>query len=225
MDKRRVNIFIALVLVLIIIAAVSAWATSSSIRGTAPSQTAEPTGPVVTPSVVSTPTPAPTATPIPSSEPSVQPTDASGSNNNNNGSNNGSAPSQLDRVINQSGSFESSTGTKMIMYLNWSAISQNSESVTIKVDLVLSTYTLSVGAHNGVVTINGIDYRFTSPGISYKSEKVRNNAVLTIVSATVTVPAGQAASIPVSASWDFYGTYGGVEMSQVTAAGTINIQG
>ena len=218
MDKRRINIFIALVLVLIIIAAVSAWATSSSIKDTVPKQSAEPTAPVVTPTVVSTPTPAPSETPAPS----VQPTGGEG---NNGGGTTTQTPSQLERVINQSGSFESSTGTKMIMYANWTAVSQNSESVTIKVDLVLSSYTLSVGAHNGVVTINGVDYKFTSPGISYKSEKVRNNAALASVTATVTVPAGQAVNIPVSASWDFYGTYGGVEISQVTASGTISIQG
>lgn len=217
MDKRRINIFIALVLVLIIIAAVSAWATSSSIKDTVPRQSAEPTAPVVTPTVVSTPPPAPSETPAPS----VQPTGGEG----NNGGTTTQTPSQLERVINQSGSFESSTGTKMIMYANWTAVSQNSESVTIKVDLVLSSYTLSVGAHNGVVTINGTDYKFTSPGISYKSEKVRNNAALASVTATVTVPAGQAVNIPVSASWDFYGTYGGVEISQVTASGTISIQG
>lgn len=218
MDKRRINIFIALVLVLIIIAAVSAWATSSSIKDTVPKQSAEPTAPVVTPTVVSTPTPAPSETPAPS----VQPTGGEG---NNGGGTTTQTPSQLERVINQSGSFESSTGTKMIMYANWTAVSQNSESVTIKVDLVLSSYTLSVGAHNGVVMINGVDYKFTSPGISYKSEKVRNNAALASVTATVTVPAGQAVNIPVSASWDFYGTYGGVEISQVTASGTISIQG
>lgn len=221
MDKRRINIFIALVLVLIIIAAVSAWATSSSIKDTVPRQSAEPTAPVVTPTVVSTPTPAPTETPVPSVQPTGEPTGGEG----NNGGTTTQTPSQLERVINQSGSFESSTGTKMIMYANWTAVSQNSESVTIKVDLVLSSYTLSVGAHNGVVTINGVDYRFTSPGISYKSEKVRNNAALASVTATVTVPAGQAVNIPVSASWDFYGTYGGVEISQVTASGTISIQG
>lgn len=222
MDKRRINIFIALVLVLIIIAAVSAWATSSSIKDAVPRQSAEPTAPVVTPTVVSTPTPAPSETPMPSVQPTNEPTGGEG---NNGGGTTTQTPSQLERVINQSGSFESSTGTKMIMYANWTAVSQNSESVTIKVDLVLSSYTLSVGAHNGVVTINGVDYKFTSPGISYKSEKVRNNAALASVTATVTVPAGQAVNIPVSASWDFYGTYGGVEISQVTASGTISIQG
>lgn len=222
MDKRRINIFVALVLVLIIIAAVSAWATSSSIKDTMPKQSAEPTAPVVTPTVVSTPTPAPSETPAPSVQPTGEPTGGEG---NNGGGTTTQTPSQLERVINQSGSFESSTGTKMIMYANWTAVSQNSESVTIKVDLVLSSYTLSVGAHNGVVTINGVDYKFTSPGISYKSEKVRNNAALASVTATVTVPAGQAVNIPVSASWDFYGTYGGVEISQVTASGTISIQG
>lgn len=218
MDKHRVNIFIALVLVLIIIAAVSAWLTGDSIKDTAPSETADPS-PAVTPSVISTPTPEPEQSPAVS--PSAQP------DNDNGDDNNGSepAPSGITRSINQSGSFESNTGTKMIMYVNWTAVSENSETVTLNFNIVLSTYTLSVGPHNGVITVNGVDYKFTSPGISYRSEKVRNEAGLATITATVTVPAGQAASIPVSASWDFFGTYGGVEISQVTAGGTISIQG
>lgn len=219
MDKHRVNIFIALVLVLIIIAAVSAWLTSDSIKDTVPDETADPS-PVVTPSVISTPTPVPEQSPAVS--PSAQP--------DNNGdepapSTSPVQPSGITRSINQSGSFESNTGTKMIMYVNWTAVSENSETVTLNFNIVLSTYTLSVGPHNGVITVNGVDYKFTSPGISYRSEKVRNEASLATVTATVTVPAGQAASIPVSASWDFFGTYGGVEISQVTAGGTISIQG
>lgn len=220
MDKHRVNIFIALVLVLIIIAAVSAWLTSDSIKDTVPDETADPS-PVVTPSVISTPEVTPAQTPAAS--PSAQP------GNGNDTPAPSASPAQpagtVTRSINQSGSFESSTGTKMIMYVNWTAVSENSETVTLNFNIVLSTYTLSVGPHNGVITVNGVDYKFTSPGISYKSEKVRNSASLATVTATVTVPAGQAASIPVSASWDFFGTYGGVEISQVTAGGTISIQG
>jgi biopolymer transport protein ExbD len=200
MNKHRINIFIALVLVLIIIAAVSMWLTSRDIKDTVPTESAQPT-PALTPSVISTPTPAPTE--------SAQPTQSA----------------VINRTINQTGSFESNTGTKMIMYANWTATSQNSETVTIKLDVILSTYTLSVGPHNGVITVAGVDYSFTSPGISYKSEKVRNNAVLTSRSIEVTVPAGQATAIPVSVKWDFYGTYGGVEISRVSAGGTINIQG
>lgn len=221
MDKHRVNIFIALVLVLIIIAAASMWLTSRDIKDTVPTESAEPT-PALTPSVISTPTPAPTESAEPSAAPSASP-------------NASDAPTQSaapqptqginNRTINQTGSFESNTGTKMIMYANWTATSQNSETVTIKLDVVLSTYTLSVGPHNGVITIAGVDYNFTSPGISYKSEMVRNSAVLVSRSVEVTVPAGQTTAIPVSVKWDFYGTYGGVEISQVTAGGTINING
>ena len=199
MNKHRINIFIALVLVLIIIAAVSMWLTSRDIKDTVPTESAQPT-----------------AEPSSSPSPSVQP-----------GQTAAPQPTQqvINRTINQTGSFESNTGTKMIMYANWTATSQNSETVTIKLDVILSTYTLSVGPHNGVITVAGVDYSFTSPGISYKSEKVRNNAVLTSRSIEVTVPAGQATAIPVSVKWDFYGTYGGVEISRVSAGGTINIQG
>ena len=55
MNKHRINIFIALVLVLIIIAAVSMWLTSRDIKNTVPTESAQPT-PALTPSVISTPT-------------------------------------------------------------------------------------------------------------------------------------------------------------------------
>lgn len=221
MNKHRINIFIALVLVLIIIAAVSMWLTSRDIKNTVPTESAPPT-PALTPSVISTPTPAPAESARPSADPSASPSPSVQP-----GQTAAPQPTQqvINRTINQTGSFESNTGTKMIMYANWTATSQNSETVTIKLDVILSTYTLSVGPHNGVITVAGVDYSFTSPGISYKSEKVRNNAALTSRSIEVTVPAGQATAIPVSVKWDFYGTYGGVEMSRVSAGGTINIQG
>lgn len=221
MNKHRINIFIALVLVLIIIAAVSMWLTSRDIKDAVPTESAQPT-PALTPSVISTPTPAPAESAQPSADPSASPSPSVQP-----GQTAAPQPTQqvINRTINQTGSFESNTGTKMIMYANWTATSLNSETVTIKLDVILSTYTLSVGSHNGVITVAGVDYSFTSPGISYKSEKVRNNAVLTSRSIEVTVPAGQATAIPVSVKWDFYGTYGGVEISRVSAGGTINIQG
>lgn len=221
MNKHRINIFIALVLVLIIIAAVSMWLTSRDIKNTVPTESAQPT-PALTPSVISTPTPAPAESARPSADPSASPSPSVQP-----GQTAAPQPTQqvINRTINQTGSFESNTGTKMIMYANWTATSLNSETVTIKLDVILSTYTLSVGPHNGVITVAGVDYSFTSPGISYNSEKVRNNAVLTSRSIEVTVPAGQATAIPVSVKWDFYGTYGGVEISRVSAGGTINIQG
>ena len=53
MNKHRINIFIALVLVLIIIAAVSMWLTSRDIKNTVPTESAQP-APALTPSVIST---------------------------------------------------------------------------------------------------------------------------------------------------------------------------
>ena len=111
------------------------------------------------------------------------------------------------------------------MQVNWSVSSANDRELTLQLDLVLYSYTLSVGPHNGVVNVNGTDYSFTSPGISYKSEKYMNAAPMT--SLTVTVPAqlGETVSIPVSVSWDFYGTYGGKDIGRITAADTITVQG
>lgn len=205
MDKHRTNVFISLVLVLLIIAAVSAWATGSSIKRNAPSVSEKPEV-SDNASAAATPTPQPTPTPKPT--PTPEPT-----------------PPGSTRTVNESGSFSSNTGTKLNMQVNWSVTSANDSELTLQLDLVLYSYTLSVGPHNGVVNVNGTDYSFTSPGISYKSEKYMNAAPMT--SLTVTVPAqlGETVSIPVDVSWDFYGTYGGKDIGRITAAETITIQG
>ena len=118
MNKHRINIFIALVLVLIIIAAVSMWLTSRDIKYTVPTESAQPT-PALTPSVISTPTPAPTESAQPTAEPSSSPSPSAQP-----GQTAAPQPTQsavINRTINQTGSFESNTGTKMIMYANWTA--------------------------------------------------------------------------------------------------------
>lgn len=222
MDKRRLYIFMALVLALVLIAVISLVLTGGGIKDSAPSGSASPTesaqpssavtpsaeestSPSASPTVSVSPTVQPIATAEPTPTPSAQPT--------------------VTRTISESGSFESSTGTKMIMYLNWTLVSQNSETATLRVNLSLSTYTLSLGQRSGVITVAGVDHSFTSPAIDYESELTRNSATLADMSFDVTVPVGQLTSIPVSASWSFNGTYGGTEIAQVTAGGTITVQG
>ena len=207
MDKHRTNVFISLVLVLLIIAAISAWATGSSILSNAPSVSEKPeTGD----SAVAAVTPAPQTTAAPSAQPTSTPEPT---------------PVGSTRTISESGSFSSNTGTKLNMQVNWSVTSANDKELTLQLDLVLYSYTLSVGPHNGVVSVNGADYSFTSPGVSYKSEQYMNAAPLTSITVTVPAELGEAVSIPVEASWDFYGTYGGKDISRITAADTITIQG
>lgn len=210
MDKHRTNIFISLVLVLLIIAAISAWATGSSIKRNAPSVSEKPeTSDNASPTVTPTPQPTaePTATPAPETPaPTIEPVGNT-------------------RTVDESGSFSSNTGTKLNMVANWSVTSANDSELTLKLDLVLNSYTLSVGPHNGVVTVNGVDYSFTSPGISYKNEQYMNSAPMTSLTVTVPAPLGETVSIPVAVSWDFYGTYGGKDISKITASDTISVQG
>ena len=207
MNKHRTNVFISLVLVLLIIAAVSAWATGSSILSSAPSVSEKPE---VSDNAVAavTPTPQPTAVPSAQPTPTPEPT-----------------PVGSTRTLSESGSFSSNTGTKLNMQVNWSVTSANDKELTLQLDLVLYSYTLSVGPHNGVVRVNGTDHIFTSPGISYKNEKYMNAAPLTSITVTVPAELGETVSIPVEASWDFYGTYGGKDIGRITAAETITIQG
>ena len=153
MDKHRTNVFISLVLVLLIIAAVSAWATGSSIKRSAPSVSEKPE---VSDNASAAATPSPQPTVLPTAQPTSAPEPT---------------PAASTRTVSESGSFSSNTGTKLNMQVNWSVTSANDSELTLQLDLVLYSYTLSVGPHNGVVNVNGTDYSFTSPGISYKSEQ------------------------------------------------------
>lgn len=207
MDKHRTNVFISLVLVLLIIAAISAWATGSSIRRNAPSVSEKPE---VGDNVPATPTPMPQQTAAPTAEPTSMPEPTTAGNT---------------RTVNESGSFSSNTGTKLNMQVNWSVTSANDKELTLQLDLVLYSYTLSVGPHNGVLSVNGNEHSFTSPGISYKSEQYMNAAPMTSITVTVPAELGETVSIPVEASWDFYGTYGGKDIGKITASDTITIQG
>ena len=207
MNKHRTNVFISLVLVLIIIAAISAWATGSSIKRNAPSVSEKPE---VSDNASAAATPSPQPTVLPTAQPTSAPEPT---------------PAASTRTVSESGSFSSNTGTKLNMQVNWSVSSANDRELTLQLDLVLYSYTLSVGPHNGVVNVNGTDYSFTSPGISYKSEQYMNAAPMTSMPLTVPAKLGETVSIPVSVSWDFYGTYGGKDIGRITAADTITVQG
>lgn len=214
MNKHRVNIFIALVIVLLIIAAVLAWATGADIIRSTPKAT-----PIVTelpagtdsetpaPSSAPTPTLTPTAEPTPTPAPTPTPTPA---------------PTGT-RVINESGVFTSDTGTTLNMSVKWNIVSANDSELTLSLDVVLTSYALNVRSHTGNIRVCGENHPFTSAPVNITEN---NRLVDTVIYSTkITVPAerGETVAIPISVSWDFGGVYHNTQIAAITADSTLTV--
>lgn len=221
MDKHRSNVFIALVLVLLIIAAILAWTTGSEILSGAPvtaNDDAKPVSTKVVPSAVvtaalpskapaETSTPEPTAKPEPSATP--KPTET---------------PKPTARTLDKSGSISSQTGANINMRVDWRITSANNKELTLDVEVYIVSYAINAGQHNGSIRLCGKEYKFVSDPIRIDDNSAKHETL--IYDATVTVPAeiGETVAVPISAKWDFDGVYGGKQIGRITAEATLTVK-
>lgn len=224
MDKHRSNVFIALVLVLLIIAAILAWTTGSKILSGAPvtaNDNAKPVSTKVVPSAAvttavsaapsaapaETSTPEPTATPKPSSTP--KPT---------------ATPKPEARTLDKTGSISSQTGSNINMRVDWHITSANSKELTLDVEVYIVSYAINAGQHNGSIRLYGKEYTFVSDPIRIDDNSKKHETL--IYDATVTIPAeaGETVAVPISAKWDFDGVYGGKQIGRITAEATLTVK-
>lgn len=221
MDKHRSNVFIALVLVLLIIAAILAWTTGSKILSGAPvtaNDNAKPVSTKVVPSAAvetslpskapaETSTPEPTATPKPSATP--KPT---------------ATPKPEARTLDKTGSISSQTGANINMRVDWHITSANSKELTLDVEVYIVSYAINAGQHNGSIRLYGKEYTFVSDPIRIDDNSKKHETL--IYDATVTVPAeaGETVAVPISAKWDFDGVYGGKQIGRITAEAALTVK-
>lgn len=222
MDKHRTNVFVALVLVLLIIAAILAWTTGSEILSGAPvtaNDDAKPVSTKVVPSAavtvaptaapVESSTPEPTAAPTPAATPKPKPTATL-------------KPSA--RTLDKTGSITSETGANINMRVDWRITSANSKELTLDVEVYIVSYAINAGEHNGSIRLCGKEYTFVSDPIRIDDNSKKHETL--IYDATVTVPAeiGETVAVPISAKWDFDGVYGGKQIGRITAEATLTIK-
>ena len=220
MDKHRSNVFIALVLVLLIIAAILAWTTGSEILSGAPvtaNDAAKPVSTKVVPSAAvktsspskapDTSTPEPTATPKPSLTP--KPT---------------ATPKPEARTLDKTGSISSETGANINMRVDWHITSANSKELTLDVEVYIVSYAINAGQHNGSIRLYGKEYTFVSDPIRIDDNSKKHETL--IYDATVTIPAeiGETVAVPISAKWDFDGVYGGKQIGRITAEAALTVK-
>ena len=213
MTRHRFHIFIALVLVLLIIAGLCALLTN----GNAPSEPEESTASSAAPSEpappeessepASTPTPQPTPTPDPEPEETLDP----------------SVPAT--RELNLSGDFASTSGTNLNIGVKWTAVSGNDETVRLTVEVYLYSYTMHCGVVGGSVSVNGETKDFYSDSIDYDSSEKLQALKLQTVKLNIPVAIGETVSVPISAQWNFSGQYNGKDIDGLSVEQIIEIAG
>lgn len=209
MAKQKTHIFIALVLVLLIIAAVTAWITHDK---SADNENGEATPAPVSSSEVIVTTAEPIETASPTGAPETpKPTETA------------QPQPHGDGRVSESGSFSSNTGTKLNLVVDWSVISLDEHNLSVTVNIYVQSYSLEIGGRTGTIYVNGNGYSFTSNPVTHTSNDSLQKTQITTVTVTVPADAGSSINIPISVDWNYRGQYSGEDIDHIPAESIITI--
>lgn len=202
MNKQKGHIFVALILVLLMAAGITAWLTAPKPSDEAAEPSASPTAaPDVSPSDEPSPSVSPSAEPTPTPTP---------------------APSQ-DRLM--SGSFDSDTGTSLNTHTEWAVTRSQSGALVMEVRIYVRSYTLGIGPRSGVVTINGTAYSFRSEALSIESNDSPTETLIYSASQELYLNLGELLTVPISVTWNYNGVYSGNDIKSITSETSVTVTG
>lgn len=202
MNKQKGHIFVALILVLLMAAGITAWLTAPKPSDEAAEPSASPTAaPDVSPSDEPSPSVSPSAAPAPTPTP---------------------APSQ-DRLM--SGSFDSDTGTTLNTHTEWAVTRSQSGALVMEVRIYVRSYTLGIGPRSGVVTINGTAYSFRSEALSIESNDSPTETLIYSASQELYLNPGELLTVPISVTWNYNGVYSGNDIKSITSETSVTVTG
>lgn len=202
MNKQKGHIFVALILVLLMAAGITAWLTAPKPSDEAAEPSASPTAaPDVSPSDEPSPSVSPSAEPTPTPTP---------------------APSQ-DRLM--SGSFDSDTGTTLNTHTEWAVTRSQSGALVMEVRIYVRSYTLGIGPRSGVVTINGTAYSFRSEALSIESNDSPTETLIYSASQELYLNPGELLTVPISVTWNYNGVYSGNDIKSITSETSVTVTG
>lgn len=202
MNKQKGHIFVALILVLLMAAGITAWLTAPKPSDEAAEPSASPTAaPDVSPSDEPSPSVSPSAEPTPTPTP---------------------APSQ-DRLM--SGSFDSDTGTTLNTHTEWAVTRSQSGALVMEVRIYVRSYTLGIGPRSGVVTINGTAYSFRSEALSIESNDSPTETLIYSASQELYLSPGELLTVPISVTWNYNGVYSGNDIKSITSETSVTVTG
>lgn len=209
MDKHRRHIFAAFIIVLLIVAALTAWLTADFSGG---EEAADPSTPV---SAAPSPSDDPAESdPLPSASaaPVVTPTPTP-------------SPSAVPQGKILSGSFDSNTGCTLNTHTEWAVTVSSTGKYIMEVKVYLRSYTVGIGPRTGCVSILGTDYRFSTGSISVEATNSPKNTLLYTTSHELPLKDGELLSVPISVSWNFAGVYSGNDIDSIDSQTTVVVQG
>lgn len=186
-------------------AAAAAAAAAAQTPAPTPVPTPEPTAVLITPAPTPVPTPKPTPAPTPEPTPTPKPT-----------------PVPVYGETLGTGSFESSYGTGLDLCVDWSVVTLNANEVSVSIRVSVLSGALHSGPMPLGINVGGQYETLTANAVNYDGAALAYSTLGT-QTFTVSCPAGQTTSIPVQASWNFGGTYGGNEVPVLESGGYINV--
>lgn len=202
MNKQKGHIFVALILVLLMAAGITAWLTAPKPSDEAAEPSASPTAaPDVSPSDEPSPSVSPSAEPTPTPTPD---------------------PSQ-DRLM--SGSFDSDTGSSLNTHTEWAVTRSQSGALVMEVRVYVRSYTLGIGPRSGVVTINGTAYSFRSETLSIESNDSPTETLIYSASQELYLDPGELLTVPISVTWNYNGVYSGNDIKSITSETSVTVTG
>ena len=202
MNKQKGHIFVALILVLLMAAGITAWLTAPKPSDEAAEPSASPTA---------APDVSPSDEPSPSASPSAEPTPAPTPD-----------PSQ-DRLM--SGSFDSDTGCSLNTHTEWAVTRSQSGALVMEVRVYVRSYTLGIGPRSGVVTINGTAYSFRSETLSIESNDSPTETLIYSASQELYLDPGELLTVPISVTWNYNGVYSGNDIKSITSETSVTVTG
>ena len=122
----------------------------------------------------------------------------------------------VDIEATNSGQFTSSTGTALDLVVDWKTYTSSDGTKMVRFDVSIQCLGIHVGSRlDGIhITMDGVTKSFDCDGAD--ADGGHNTFQLGSCAMEMS---GDSASV--SVSWDFRGTYSGVQMEQVTASGTV----
>lgn len=107
------------------------------------------------------------------------------------------------------------------LHLEWRAQqSRDNENCALTVSVFLDCYAISASPKSGTLNIGGEVYEFTAPEIR-NSENLSSSYELFTMTVNVISPYSTDVTVNLSASYDFFGTYGGAEVAAVSVSDSI----
>ena len=173
----------------------------------APTVTPMPVSTIMPTPVPPTPVPTPPPTPIPTPTPAPTPT-----------------PVPVGQVIG-SGSFRSETGVPLNVRADWTAGIMDANTVGVKVDVYLESYSLQIIAANNAVNVSvGDSYQSANtPDVNIDDNSAIHDTLIATTMHTIPLSGGEARSVPMQVQYLFRGTYFQKEIDTIECGGAIQL--